>query len=253
MNLRSQREKESVDYTNIYQNSEQWHQNFAHVFQCPNSLRHEKTLKDLINLHVPGKRVLDIGCGYGGSSLDLLQQQASYVHGIDISERFIASARSFAQENRLDFDLHDISQPMTGNYDVIFGRAILHHLDYQEVLSRLYRDNLNPGGVMIFMEPLGSNLLLRLYWQFAKDAHTPDEKPFMRQDLQWLQRQFSQFTLIPINYFSLLSGILSSKLFKRPDNPLMKISDILDTKLAAISYLHPNYRQAIFVINKKNK
>jgi hypothetical protein len=100
------------------------------------------------------------------------------------------------------------------------------------------------------MEPLGSNLLLRLYWQFAKDAHTPDEKPFMRQDLHWLQRQFSQFTFIPINYFSLLSGILSSKIFSRPDNLLMKISDILDTKLAMVSYLQPNYRQAIFVISK---
>lgn len=250
MNLRSQREKESVDCTDIYQNSEQWHQNFAHVFQCPNSVKHEKTLQDLLNLHVSGKRVLDIGCGYGGSSLNLLQQNANHVHGIDISERFITSAKSFAQENRLDFELHDISQPLIGKYDVIFGRAILHHLDYQEVLQRLYLDNLNPGGIMIFMEPLGSNLLLRLYWQIAKNAHTPDEKPFMRQDLNWMKNQFNHFTLIPINYFSLLFGILSSKIFSHPDNLLMKISDILDTKLAKISFLQPNYRQAIFLIIK---
>ena len=250
MNLRSQRERESVDHTDIYQNSEQWHQNFAHVFQCPNTLRHETTLKELLALHVAGKRVLDIGCGYGGSSIDLLQQQASYVHGIDISERFIASAQSFAQPNRLDFDLHDISQPIKGKYDVIFGRSILHHLDYQEVLSRLYTDNLNPNGIMIFMEPLGSNLLLRMYWQIAKDAHTPDERPFMRRDLDWLSHQFNRFTLIPINYFSLLFGIVSSKLFSRPDNRIMKISDFIDTKLAAVGYLRPNYRQAIFVINK---
>ena len=250
MNLRSQREKESVDCTDIYENSEQWHQNFAHVFQCPNSLKHEETLKELIRLHVPGKRVLDIGCGYGGSSLDLLQQNASYVHGIDISERLIASAKGFAQENRLDFDLHDVSQPLKGKYDVIFGRAILHHLDYREVLERLYLDNLNPGGIMIFMEPLGSNILLKLYWQIAKNAHTPDEKPFMRQDLNWLNHKFNHFTLIPINYFSLLFGILSSKLFNHPDNLLMKISDIVDTKLAKISFLQPNYRQAIFLISK---
>ncbi|MEL6929147.1 MAG: class I SAM-dependent methyltransferase [Cyanobacteria bacterium J06600_6] len=250
MNLRSQRERESVDQTDIYQNSEQWHQNFAHVFQCPNTLRHEATLKELLSLHVPGKRVLDIGCGYGGSSIDLLEQQASYVHGIDISERFIASAKNFAQPQRLDFNLHDISQPIAGKYDVVFGRSILHHLDYQEVLSRLYTDNLNPNGIMIFMEPLGSNLLLRLYWQVAKNAHTPDERPFMRQDLNWLSHQFKQFTLIPINYFSLVFGIISSKLLSRPDNLVLKLSDILDTKLATISYLRPNYRQAIFVINK---
>lgn len=250
MNLRSQREKESVDNTDIYQNSEQWHQNFAHVFQCPNTIRHEQTLKELLDIYVPGKKVLDIGCGYGGSSLDFLSQQASYVCGIDISERFIASAKYYEQKDRLDFALQDICQPIPGMYDVIFGRAILHHLDYQEVLSRLYSDNLNTGGVMIFMEPLGSNLLLRLYWQISQNAHTPDEKPFMRKDLNWLKNQFSNFTLIPINYFSLFSGILSSKLFTNPENLLMKISDLIDTRLAPISFLQANYRQAIFVIKK---
>ena len=250
MNLRSTREKESVDQTNIYQKSEEWHQSFAHVFQCPNTIRCEVILKKLIEDIVPGKRVLDIGCGYGGSSLDLLEQKASYVRGIDISERFIASAKSFAQKDCLDFALHDISRPITGKYDVIFGRSILHHLDYQEVLQRLYRDNLNLGGSMIFMEPLGSNLLLRLYWQVAKNAHTPDERPFMRQDLRWLKSRFERFTLIPINYFSLPLGILSSKLLSHPDNLLMKLADFLDTKLVSIKYLQANYRQAIFIIGK---
>ena len=255
MNLRSQREKASVDCSEIYQNSEQWHQKFSHVFQCPNTLRHEETLKDLISSHVPGKRVLDIGCGYGGSSLDFLNRQASYVRGIDISERFIASAKGFAiahslDENCLEFTQHDISQPIEGQYDVIFGRAILHHLDYREVLARLYTDNLNPGGIAIFMEPLGSNLLLRLYWQIAQNAHTPDESPFMREDLDWLKNRFASFSLIPINYFSLPLGILSSKLFSRPDNWLLGVSDFLDTKLAKICFLQPNYRQAIFLINK---
>ena len=252
MHLRSQREKRSVDYSKIYQNSVQWHRNFAHVFQCPNTLRHEQVLRDLISFYVPGKKVLDIGCGPGGSSLDLLRQQASYVYGIDISERFISLAKQNEQKNRLDFALHDVSQPIPGKYDVIFGRAILHHLDYQEVLLRLYADNLTTGGIMLFMEPLGSNLLLRLYWQIAKNAHTPDEKPFMRQDLNWLSSQFNHFTMIPINYFSLLFGILSSKLFTSPDNWLMKISDILDTKLVKIDYLKPHYRQAIFLIQKNN-
>ena len=250
MNLRSIREKESVDRSDIYQKSEAWHQSYAHVFQCPNSMRHEATLQKIIGDRISGKRVLDIGCGYGGSSIELLEQQASYVMGVDISERFIATARNYAQKDRLDFILHDISQPISGQYDLIFGRAILHHLDYQEVLQRLYRDNLNPGGSMIFMEPLGSNPLLKLYWWIAKDAHTPDERPFMRSDLRWLQSQFEQFTLIPINCFSLPLGILSSKLLSRPDNLLMQLADWLDTKLANIKYLQAEYRQAIFVIGK---
>jgi 2-polyprenyl-3-methyl-5-hydroxy-6-metoxy-1,4-benzoquinol methylase len=252
MNFRSQREKISVDKTDIYQNTVQWHQKFAHVFACPNTLRHEQTLQDLINLYTPGKKVLDLDCGSGDSSWQLLSSGASYVYGIDISERFIFSAQQKAKTERLDFAVRDVAQPIEGKFDVIFGRAILPHLDYQEVLSRLWSDNLNLGGVMIFMEPLGSNILLRLYWQLAKNAHTPDEKPFTREDLNWLKNKFTKLTIIPINYFSLFFGILSSKIFSSPNNYLLKICDILNLYLAKFDYIKPNYRQAIFLIEKNS-
>lgn len=251
MSLRSKREKDSVDNFEIYQNSYKLHQSFAHVFECSNTLRYEKLLKDQISLSVPGKKVLDIGCGLGNSSLELLKYQPEHVLGIDISTKFINYAKRYEQADKLHFMLQDIALPIEGKFDVIFGRSILHHLDYQEVLARLYCKNLNPGGVMLFMEPLGPNLLLRLYWRIAKNVHTLDEKPFIRQDLTWIKNNFEHFDLIPINYFSFLFGILSSKIFKSSDNWLMKICDIIDVNLAKIDYLKPNYRQGIFIIKKE--
>ncbi len=73
MHLRSEKEKQSVDSSNIYQNSEKLPQNFAHVFECPNTLRYEKQLLETIGSLVPGKRVLDIDCGPGDSSKKLLK------------------------------------------------------------------------------------------------------------------------------------------------------------------------------------
>lgn len=250
METRSKREKDSVDESDIYQNSARLHQSFSHVFECPNTLRAEKILQNTIAHYVPHKKVLDIGCGTGNSSLALLEHNPISVCGIDISERFISYAKQFERESQLYFTLHDIATPIEGKFDVIYGRAILHHLDYREVLERLYSENLNPNGIMLFMEPLGSNLLLRLYWRFSQKVHTPDEKPFMRYDLAWLSGKFEHFFIVPINYFSFLFGILSSKVFERPDNYLMKICDFIDTNLAKIDYLKPNYRQAIFIIKK---
>lgn len=103
---------------------------------------------------------------------------------------------------------------------------------------------------MIFFEPLGSNLLLRLYWLLGKNVHTPDEKPFMRKDLNWLEANFPSFRLIAVNYFSFLFGLISSKFFASPNNWLLRLCDYIDITLAKTEYLKPQYRQGIFIIKK---
>ena len=38
---------------------------------------------------VPGQRVLDVGCGTGGSALYLSRQYGVHVHGVDLSSNMI--------------------------------------------------------------------------------------------------------------------------------------------------------------------
>ena len=176
---------------------------------------------------------------------------AGYVCGIDISEKAIEEANKTAIKGRLEFSNKDIAEHIDGSYDIIFGRAALHHLDYRTVLTRLYESNLKPGGFMIFMEPLGSNLLIKLYHAVTKSAHTPDEKPFYREDLKWLSRTFPNLQIIPVNYFSLIFGLISSFLFSQADNVLMRLCNKIDCWIAKdVKYLVPNFRQGIFVIKK---
>ncbi len=102
---------------------------------------------------------------------------------------------------------------------------------------------------MVFVEPLGSNLLIRLFKLIVKSAHTSDEKPFFRQDLRWLRENFE---MLPINYFSLVFGILSSIIFSSPYNYLMRLSDKIDFWLGRnVRLLAPNFRAAILIIKKK--
>jgi 2-polyprenyl-3-methyl-5-hydroxy-6-metoxy-1,4-benzoquinol methylase len=248
---RSRREQILTDQGDIYQRYHARRKRYSHIFESPNTLNAEGTFERILREAVPGKRILEIGCGNGQYALRVSQLGASYVLATDISHNRIAQARQHEIPGVLDFQIADVAQPIEGVYDVIMGRAVLHHLDYQEVLLRLARENLRESGLMLFYEPLGSNLLMRLYQARSQDAHTPDEHPFERSDLAWLRATFADFTLLPINYFSLSAGAISSFLFKKPDNVLLRMADHIDNFLARrASWLHPRFRAAIFVIRK---
>lgn len=248
---RVEREKKAYDHDNTWEKSNNWHMRFKHVFESPNTMRNEKLFEDIIKQNCRRKKVLDIGCSEGDGSQMLLSLGASYVYGIDISEIFILEAKKREKKGIIEFANKDVMKPIQGRFDLIFGRSILHHIDYQEVLKRLFSENLNSQGLMAFMEPLGSNLLIRLNHLIAKSTFTPDERPFYRSDLKWLKDNFRQINIIPINYFSLIFGIFSSFIFANADNYLLRFCDIMDCWIEKnMKIIIPNYRQALFIIRK---
>lgn len=251
MSKRSQREQFLTDRGDVY---ERWHarkRRYNHIFKSPNTLQAENAFESILREAVLGQRILEIGCGAGKQALSISQFGASYVLAVDISRNRIAQAKQHEIQGSLEFQVADIAQSIEGVYDIIIGRSVIHHLDYQEVLPRLARENLSEHGFMLFYEPLGSNLLMRLYHARSQDAHTPDEHPFERSDLTWLRATFADFTLLPINYLSLPAGAISSFLFKGPNNRLLRITNKIDNFLSYhVSWLHPRFRAAIFVIRK---
>lgn len=249
--LRAERERRAYDEDGIWDEAHRWHMRFKHVFHTPNTVRVEGLFDEKVRTSGIGKRCLEIGCSSGVTASKLIEDGAAYVFGVDISEKFLMEAKRKEIKGRMEFAVADIQKPLEGRFDVIFGRGILHHVDYRKTLVRLHRDNLNPGGSMYFVEPLGSNLLMRLYYIIAPRAHTPDERPFFRNDLRWLRENFPGFRLIPMNYASLPLGIVSSFLFRRPDNPLTRLGDRIDTWIAGrIPFLVPNFRAAVFAFTK---
>jgi 2-polyprenyl-3-methyl-5-hydroxy-6-metoxy-1,4-benzoquinol methylase len=248
---RARREREAYDEHGVDEAMSAWHGRFPHVFKSPNTQRAEERFDALTQAAVLGRRVLDMGCGDGRSSARLLDMGAAYVLGIDISETAIARARTREQSTQLEFRVGDVAHELDGTFDCIFGRSILHHIDYQGVLPRLYVEHLVPGGTMLFMEPQGGNLLIRLYARLVATAHTPDEQSFMRSDLYWLRENFSTVELHPVNYLTFPAAILTSFLPLAPDNALLRFCDRGDRWLAErIPRLRPHFRQTMIVIRK---
>ena len=105
------------------------------------------------------KRVLDIGCGAGNSTIKLAQQISSFdCDLVDLSLPMLEKARERISELNLgkirtfQGDFREIELPEQG-YDVIFAAAVLHHLrndqDWESTFRKIYLLTAPYGSVWI--------------------------------------------------------------------------------------------------------
>jgi len=145
---------------------------------------------------VRGKRVLDYGCGAGENTTALAARGASVI-GLDLSPELIelANRRLALHGGQADFvvgSCHEI--PLADDHvDVVFGMAILHHLDLERAAREVWRV-LKPGGLAIFSEPTRDSATLRVVrrmipWQ-PQDV-SPFERPLTTRELRRFARDFS--------------------------------------------------------------
>ena len=146
---------------------------------------------------VRGRTVLDFGCGTGMNSL-MLAHRGARVVGFDISESLVRIATDRLRANGLGHaarfmvcSAHDLPLP-DASVDVVFGAAILHHLDL-DLASREAHRVLRAGGRAIFQEPVRNSRVLRLARRLipyrAPDV-SPYERPLTDAELAAFGRRF---------------------------------------------------------------
>jgi len=140
-------------------------------------------------------RALDFGCGHGMAAIALARHGAR-VTALDLSYGYLAEARQRALANNIEIQFVQATGErlpfVDASFDRIWGNAILHHLDVRAAGEELFRI-LAPGGMAVFAEPWGENLLLR--WARKKIPYpgkqrTPDEEPLCRKHIRILRAIF---------------------------------------------------------------
>ena len=196
-------------------------------------------MKEMIG-DISNKKVLEYGCGDGWITIDLAKK-AKTLDTFDISNTAIQRTQQELAKRRLDdrcrirkmsaekLDYYDKS------FDIVFGFAILHHLDLKKAIAELYRV-MKPGGRAIFAEPLGTNPILNMYRKATPQYRTKDEEPLNINNFGMMLDKFSAFkhkeyyltSLLPLSISNMKALFnLSARMFtvtRKIDQYLLKIS-----------------------------
>lgn len=99
-----------------------------------------------------GKKVLDLGCGYGWHCRYARQQQAIFVTGIDISEKMIEKAREMTDDPLIAYlkmPIEDINFT-AAQFDVVFSSLAFHYIESFRLICDKIHDYLIGGGSFVF-------------------------------------------------------------------------------------------------------
>ena len=117
-----------------------------------------------------GKRVLDLGCGNGENCAEFCALGASYVLGVDISEKMLTVAREEHPDIAfLRADMNDLSC-IDERFDVVFSSLAVHYIEDFARMAKEVSCLLADGGYFIFSQehPLTTAPLAGASW--TKDA-----------------------------------------------------------------------------------
>ena len=99
-----------------------------------------------------GKKVVDLGCGYGWFCRSASEQGADHVLGMDLSEKMLGKAKEMTEDPAIEYcqqDLEALQLPVA-SFDLIYSSLTLHYIeDLGKLFATVYQALVN-GGEFIF-------------------------------------------------------------------------------------------------------
>jgi SAM-dependent methyltransferase len=190
---------------------------------------------------VRGKVVLDLGCGTGTDTTRLALRGAQ-VKAVDISPELLRLAERRLAANFVTPGVelvvgsaHDL--PFANeSVDIVFGIAILHHLDLVAAAHGVRRV-LRPGGRGIFQEPVRNSPLLRrvrALIPYRNADVSPFEGPLTDEEIEAFARHFrrGRTRVFALPYISVANAL---QLTGRPLYSLYRVDGKLLRALPTLS------------------
>ncbi len=110
---------------------------------------YEALIADAASRVKPGDRVLELGCGTGGTAIRLAPSVAQFI-ATDFSAEMIRIARAKPAPGNLEFRVADAEASFSsGPFDAICAFNVLHLVDDPAGLLAGIHDHLKPGGLLI--------------------------------------------------------------------------------------------------------
>jgi len=136
----------------------------------------------------PSPRVLDAGCGFGGTIFHWHKRIGGSYDGLTLSRVQLRVARREARRRGIDgdcrFHLQSYDKPVAGTYDAVVAiESLIHSRDLHTTIPNLAK-SLRPGGLMVILDDMAKVNIddeapdeaeaLRVHWGCARYARQED-------------------------------------------------------------------------------
>ncbi len=245
--LREEAEFANRDYA-PYANKLEMSASMFRKYAIPCNLWDWRQMASLLLGKLAGTELLDYGCGMGEESVYFAKLGAR-VTAIDISEVGVSMLKKRAEHHNLDIRAFEMRCDPTSfapeSFDRVHGMGILHHVGIEAALAEVWRV-LRPGGVGVFLEPMGDNRMIEAVKTFlmkhARFLGDFDEVTDHEHNLTWSEidaatARFSRTMTYPYHLFYRLKRFVPTSmhdLLRRCDHAMLSISPMLRRYAGAV-------------------
>jgi SAM-dependent methyltransferase len=102
--------------------------------------------------NLEGKRIVDLGCGFGWFLRWARKQGAAHAVGFDLSENMIARARADTRDSEIEYVIADLDylELSEASFDFAYSSLALHYIVDFDRLVKTVHQALVPGSYFIF-------------------------------------------------------------------------------------------------------
>lgn len=99
-----------------------------------------------------GKRVVDMGCGFGWFARWAREQGAASVLGLDVSEKMVARAKADTSDPAIEYEVADLEvlELARASFDFAYSALTFHYIKDFDRLALMVHQSLTPGSHFVF-------------------------------------------------------------------------------------------------------
>lgn len=255
LNERVKREQQSYDAQSIVSARSRLKNILRHANEGPSRLRRDQIIRNQAARFLNGD-VLEIESQAWGSVFCRDGMQPKNLTCINISQVELDAGIMNAQNygfnaNFKIMDAHNLSFP-ENSFDLVYGVAILHHLNFEQALKEIWRV-LRPNGEILFVEPLRLNPVAQLVRLATPNARTTDELPLGPAEIGLVSQYFN----CSPHYSDLITipaSVLSRFIYRDPVNAFTRSAEAINRALLAlIPHIGYLFRTVTLLGSKREK